>query len=81
MIGTIASRVDLDTVRLRGEFNDAEDNMAILTRLLARLEPHYRQRGLIGVAGVGIGDLCLRLCKLRLGQLHDAAQADLVPCL
>jgi hypothetical protein len=37
--------------------NHAEDDMADSTRLLARLEPYYRQRRLIGVAGIGIGDL------------------------
>ena len=32
-------------------------------RLLARLEPHHRECCLIGITGVGIGDLCLRLCS------------------
>jgi hypothetical protein len=49
--------------------------------LLTRLEPNYGKRGLIGVAGIRIGDLRLRLCKLRLGQFYDSAQADSVPCL
>ena len=50
-------------------------------KLLARLEPYHCERGLIGVAGIGIGNLCLCLCQLRLGQFHDTAQADLVPGL
>jgi hypothetical protein len=72
MIGTIASHGDMDDP-VEGESNHAEDDMASFAKLLARLEPYYRQRRLIGVAGIGIGDLCLRLCKLRLCQLHDPA--------
>ena len=48
---------------------------------MAGLEPHHRQRSLIGVAGIGKGNLGLRLGQLRLGELNNAAQADLVSCL
>ena len=52
--------------------------VAACDALLADFVTHDSQRCLIGIAGIGVVDFSLRLVELRLADLDDAAQADLV---
>ncbi len=46
--------------------------------LLTSLVADHSKGGLIAVARVGVANLCLRLRKLGLGEIDDAAESDLV---